>query len=255
MILRKLLLKVLTIKYSQAKKMGRIFVTPSQGGELTTPLIRRWTMIWPGEEKAWNILADLNARAVAINAKAIFNSYDSTYLLKCFGQDISISLRDRAISSASKAGNFLVNDLGDYSRLSILRYLIHAKKLPFSGQLVRPADLPGGDIFVKGSHILPLERASSYFSNCNDEFLNVGKSLGGTQHHYGDISLTIFPFPQVPVVLILWLGDEEFPSNLSLLLDSSCASFLPPDIIWSISMMSIAMMLMDSGKRQGGDEV
>jgi len=212
-------------------------------------------MIWLGEEKAWDILADLNARDVAINAKAFFNSYDSTYLLTCFGQDISISLRDRAISSVSKTGKFFVNYLGDYSRLSILRYLIHVKELPLSGQLVRPADLQGGDIFIKGSHILPLERAATYFSNCNNEFLNVGRSLGGTQHHYGDISLNIYPFPKVPVVLILWLGNEEFPSTVSLLLDSSCASFLPPDIIWSISMVTIAMMLINSGERQGDDEI
>jgi hypothetical protein len=212
-------------------------------------------MIWPGEEKAWDILSDLDARDVAINAKAFFNSYDSTYLLTCFGQDISISLRDRAISSGSSTGTFFVNDLGDYSRLSILRYLIHAKDLPLSGQLVRPADLPGGDIFIKGTHILPLERAASYFSNRYQEFLNVGRSLGGTQHHYGDFSLNMFPFPRVPVVLILWLGDEEFPSTASLLLDSTCASFLPPDIIWSISMMAVEMMLMNSGERQGGDEI
>ena len=227
----------ITSPFPAGKKLHQVVIKKS----------RRWIMIWPGEEKAWDILSDLNARDVAINAKAFFNSYDSTYSLICFGQDISISLRDRAISSKSRTGKFFVNDLGDYSRLSILRYLIHAKDLPLSGHLVRPADLQGGDIFVKGSHILPLERAASYFSNCNNEFLNVGRSLGGTQHHYGDFSLNIFPFPQVPVVLILWLGDEEFPSTASLLLDSSCASFLPPDIIWSISMMAIAMMLMNSG--------
>lgn len=130
------------------------------------------------------------------------------------------------------------------------------KDLPLSGQLVRPADLPGGDIFIMGTHILPLEKAASYFSNHHHEFLNVGRSLGGTQHHYGDFSLNIFPFPRVPVVLILWLGDEEFPSTASLLLlDSSCASFFPPDIIWSISMMVVEMMLMNSGARQGGDEI
>lgn len=212
-------------------------------------------MIWPGEEEAWNILSDLDAGDVAVRAKAYFNTDDATYALTCFGQEISVSLRDRAISAGSQAGMVLIDDLGDYSRLSILRYLIHAKDRPLSGQLVRPADLPGGDIFIRGSHILPLEEAASFFSKHHLEFLIVGRSLGGTKDRYGDYSLTLFPFPRVPVILILWLGDEEFPATASLLLDSSCASFLPPDILWSISMVTVEMMRLNSGAQPGDVEI
>lgn len=203
-------------------------------------------MVWPGEEKAWDILSDLDAKDVTANAKALFNPYDSTYALTCFGQDIRISLKDRMIFGQSRLGTLLVASLGDYSKLSILRYLIHAIDLPLSGQLVRPSDLPGGDIFTKGTHILPLEKAAAYFSNHHDEFLTAGKSLGGTQRDYGDMSLNILPFPRVPVVLILWLGDAEFPPTASLLLDSSCVSHLPPDIVWSTSMMAVEMMLINT---------
>ncbi|HBB18763.1 MAG TPA: hypothetical protein DCZ97_17830 [Syntrophus sp. (in: bacteria)] len=202
-------------------------------------------MVWPGEEKAWDILSGLDARDVTANAKALFNPYDSTYALTCFGQDIRVSLKDRTIFGKSRLGMVLVTSLGDYSRLSILRYLVHAIDLPLSGRLVRPADLPGGDIFTKGTHIIPLDRAAAYFSNHSSEFLIVGQSLGGTQGDYGDISLNILSFPRVPVVLILWLGDEEFPSTASLLFDSSCVSHLPPDMIWSTSMMTVEMMLIN----------
>ena len=203
-------------------------------------------MVWPGEEKAWDILSDLDAKDVTTNAKALFDSHDSAYALTCLGQEIHISLKDRVIFSESRLGKFLVASLGDYSRLSILRYLIHAKDLPLSGRLMRPCDLPGGDIFTKGTHILPLDKAAAYFSYHADEFLAAGQSLGGTQGGYGDMSLTILAFPRVPVVLIIWLGGEEFSSTASMLFDASCVSHLPPDIIWSTSMMTIEMMLMNS---------
>ncbi|TSA45328.1 MAG: DUF3786 domain-containing protein [Deltaproteobacteria bacterium] len=203
-------------------------------------------MVWPGEETAWDILSDLDAKDVATNAKASFNSYDSTYALTCFGQDISVSLKDRTFFSKSRLGTLLLTSLGDYSRLSILRYLIHAMDQPLSGQLVRPSDLPGGDIFTKGTHILPLDKAAAYFSDHCNEFWIAGKGLGGTQQDYGDMSLNILPFPRVPLTLILWLGDEEFPSTASLLFDSSCVSYLPPDIIWATSMMAVEIMLMDT---------
>ncbi|MBI3593004.1 MAG: DUF3786 domain-containing protein, partial [Nitrospirae bacterium] len=46
-----------------------------------------------------------------------------------------------------------------------------------------------------------------------------------------------------PVALILWAADEEFPSRVDLLFDSTCELQLPLDIIWSIAMMSLLLML------------
>ncbi len=139
--------------------------------------------------------------------------------MTCLGQDIFISLSDRKIFSKSTLGKLLVDALGEYSRLSILRYLIHAIDLLLSGQLVRPSDLSGGDIFIRGTHVLPLDKTAEYFSHNVDEFLRIGKSLGGSQLDYGDMSLEIFPFPRVPVVLIVWSGYEEFAPKSSLLFD------------------------------------
>lgn len=202
-------------------------------------------MVWPGEEKAWNILSALDEKDVTAHAKASFHPGDATYALTCFGQEIGVSLKDRRFFSHSPLGTLFINTLGDYSRLSILRYLIHATDRPLTGQWVRPSDLPGGDIFAKGTHILPLDNAAAYFSNHPLAFLEAGENLGGTRLDYGDLSWNLFPFPRIPVALILWKGDEEFPSTASLLLDSSCVSHLPADIIWSTSMMTVEMMLMN----------
>jgi hypothetical protein len=200
-------------------------------------------MAWPGEKEAWDILSDIDSEDIKTNAKALFNFHTSTYELKCFGQDICISLTDQNIFSKSSIGKLLVNELGEYSRLSILRYLIHAIDLPLSGKLVRPSDLSGGDIFVRGTHVLPLNKIAADFENNYNEFLSIGKRLGGSQLDYGDISLQLLPFPRMPVVLIVWSGDEEFPPKSSLLFDSSCVSHLSTDIIWSTAMMTVEMML------------
>jgi hypothetical protein len=203
-------------------------------------------MEWPGEKEAWDILSDLDPKDIKTNAKVLFNSYDSSYQLTCFGQDICISLTDRHVFSESSLGELLVNALGVYSRLSILRYLIHASDRPLSGQLMRPSDLPGGDIFIRGTHVLPLDKIAAYFANRFHEFLTIGKSLGGSQFDYGDMSLKLLPFPRVPVVIIVWSDDQEFLPKSSLLFDSSCVSHLATDIIWSTAMMTIEMMLINT---------
>jgi len=65
-------------------------------------------MAWPGEKESWDILSDLDPKNINTNAKALFNSYNSTYELTCFGQAICISLKDRNVFSKSSLGKLLV---------------------------------------------------------------------------------------------------------------------------------------------------
>jgi len=201
-------------------------------------------MIWPGEKDAWDIIRSLASKEIETNADAVFDPDTSTYKLTCLGQEVLVSLPDQEISCPSPLGAILVKELGEYSRLSILRHLIHAKALPLSGRLVKPSALPGGDFFSKGTHVLPLDTITNRFENDFDGFIKIGKALGGTQVEYGDASLKLWPFPRIPVVIILWAGDDEFPSAASLLFDSTCVSHAAIDILWSTAMMTIEMMLI-----------
>lgn len=200
-------------------------------------------MAWPGEIDTWDVLSELDSDNVAANTKVLFIAHNSTYVLTCFGQNIFVSLNDRNIYSTTKLGKLLINEYAEYSRLSILKYLIHSTDLPLAEKLIRPSDLPGGEIFIRGTHVLPLDKVAEYFENNSNEFMSIGKSLGGTQLEFGDMSIELLPFPRVPVVIIVWSGDEEFPARSTLLIDSSCKSQIPTDIIWSTAMMSIMMML------------
>jgi len=202
-------------------------------------------MKWPGEEKLWESLLKMDPEETAVNSAAAFDHDSSSYSLTCFGQNINISLKERNISGGTVLGAYLIKELAEYSRLSILSYLINAKDARCSGELVKPADLPCGNIFLKGTHALPLKKISERFDNRYGSFLETGKALGGAQVEYGDAALQLFPFPRVPIVFILWSGDEEFPPEASLLFDSHCASFLPIDIIWATAMMSILLLLKE----------
>lgn len=207
-------------------------------------------MEWPGEEKAWEILSQLDPKSTESRTGAVFNSANSSFELKCLGQDIHVSLKDSAITASSETGKYLVNDLGKYSRLSILSYLTGAKDIPLTGALVRPSDLSGGGIFVRGTHVVPIDDIARQFGEKPEELLPVGKELGGSESDYGDLSLEFFPFPRVPMTIIVWAGDEDFPPKASLLCDSTCTLQLPIDILWSTAMMLVKAIMRG---RQCGD--
>jgi hypothetical protein len=208
-------------------------------------------MTWPGEEQAWDFLSALDPEKVQRNANVIYDRELSSYEMVCFARKINISLLDRNISGNSDTAATLINEHGDYSRLSILKYLVNVKEVPLSGQLVRPTDLSGGDLFARGTHILPLEEIADLFNNDKDAFINKGQELGGQQLEYGDMALRLFPFPRVPIVLIVWSGDDEFPPRSSLLFDSSCTFHMPIDILWSTAMWTVQMMLYQGNQKRG----
>jgi hypothetical protein len=196
-----------------------------------------------GEEQAWEILSGLDPRDVCNRAKADFDELSGAYILKSFLQDIAVAPMNREIHGSSQIGHLLVKELGVYSRLAVLWYLISAKDIPLSGTLVKPADMPGGQMYSQGSHVLPLDKVARKYGSDIQGFLKRGSDLGGGQLDNGDASLRLHPFPRVPISILLWENDEESSARCDILLDYTCKLQLQLDIIWSTCMMSILMML------------
>jgi len=195
-----------------------------------------------GENKAWGILETLNPEDVCRNASVAFDRESGCYLVKSYGMDFAVSLPDKRITSQSTGSDVLLQRLGAFFRLSILWYLTRAKEIPCSGRLVRLQQVKGGDIFSRGSHVLPLEKVALKYGRNRTGFLEKGKMLGGEEVKLADAAVRLHPFPRIPAVVTLWLEDAEFPARADILLDSTCDRHLPTDILWSIAMMSLLIL-------------
>ncbi len=200
-------------------------------------------MVSPGEEKAWEILRGLDPADVCRNASVVFSEKNRQYTVRSLCTDFSILLHEKLIKSNDPAGEFLIKRHGYFFIHSCLWYLIHAKNIPCTGRFVKPADLKGGDIFFRGSHLLPLENLAKKYGDDKEAFIKRSSELCGEAVSYGDSAVQLLPMPKIPVILILWLRDEEFPARAELLFDSSCEMHLPIDILWSLAMLGVLVML------------
>ncbi len=196
-----------------------------------------------GEERGWKILSGLDPGEVCEKAQVSFDKASGLYTLRSFLWDISVSSAERRMFSNNSGSDILLKKLGYFSKLSVLWYLVTAKNIPLSEKLIKPANMKGGEMFFRGSHVLPLGGIAERYTNDPGGFTAKGKDLQAEILTYGDASLRLFPLPRVPVVLILWTGDEEFPPRADLLFDSTCEFHIPLDIIWSVAMMSILIMM------------
>ena len=141
-----------------------------------------------------------------------------------------------------QAGLFL-NRYKDFFRLAVLWYMTSAKDIPATGRLIRPLDVKGGQRFFSGTHVLPLDRIEERFGKDKVAFIERGLKFGAEIARYGDAAVRLYPLPRVPVTVILWLQDEEYPSRVTLFFDSTVDFQLSlSDIVWSVSMMSTLVM-------------
>jgi hypothetical protein len=128
----------------------------------------------------------------------------------------------------------------------ILHYLNGASGPGVQGEWVAYQEVPDGkfylDAFQRRAKI-PLVKA---FGRHPEKLLSVTRQVYGARpFDHGDCSVVVQALPRVPVALILWEGDDEFPPEGNLLFDRSISEILPAeDIAWLAGMIIYPIMGM-----------
>jgi hypothetical protein len=82
-----------------------------------------------------------------------------------------------------------------------------------------------------GPHAIPSAPLEERFGRDLAGFLEVGRLLGAETCAGGDAALAFRVFPGLTVELILWLGDEEFPAQVSFTVPSQLHRFWQLDAV------------------------
>jgi hypothetical protein len=120
----------------------------------------------------------------------------------------------------------------------ILHYLIATAMPRPAGQWISYREIPGASFyfsaFVKRA-IDPLKKA---FGQDLAGFCKAAEKLHADKTESGDAGYEIRVLPGVPLQLILWQGDEEFPPNANILFERNIAQVLSPeDAAWLAGMV------------------
>jgi len=204
-----------------------------------------------GENRAWELLAASDPATVSGRAAVGFDPASGCYRLASFGRHFTVHPGNRRVLNLEPEGEAFLKRDEYFFRLTVLWYLVKAGPARPSGTLVNPGALPGGGIFLRGTHVLPLDALAAKYATRPEDFLAAGAALGGTPAPHGDAAIALFPLPKVPVTVILWTEDDEFPARADLLFDATCTSHLPLDVLWSIAMLTV-LSLLESGATPRG---
>ena len=198
-----------------------------------------------GQDQAWRRMADLDPGEVCGRIAATYQEESNQYQFQFFGHDIFVSIDDREIYGYTPEAELLLQRLKSYSTLPVLYYLLEGRDTPPSDNYLKPKDLLPGSLHANERHVLPLNDVARKYGRDVEAFLEKGRQFGGEKFTYGDASLRLRPFPNIPAVIILWEADDEFPARVDVLMDANCKSQLPQDVIWMVAKICLLITLLD----------
>lgn len=125
----------------------------------------------------------------------------------------------------------------------VLHYLARATGVELAGEWISFKELKGGAIYIepfKHRAIIPFVRK---FGDRPGDFARAAEKLGGQKTSHGNVSYIIPALPRVPLLYVLWLGDEEFPANGNILFDRYANAYLHTEDYAMLGGMTVASML------------
>jgi len=111
-------------------------------------------------------------------------------------------------------------------KLLTLLYLDRADGTPLASHWVPYRELSDGLFYSKNFSETVEERMRTRFAAEPESLLDAAVALGGEPVEQGDAGVMLRTFPRIPLLIILWKQDEEFPAACNILFDASSTHYL-----------------------------
>jgi hypothetical protein len=120
----------------------------------------------------------------------------------------------------------------------ILHYLKSEAFPSPTGRWVSYREIPGATFYNSaflGRAVNPLKNV---FGNNIEGFKKAAEKLQGRKADTGDAAYEFYPFPKIPLMMVIWKGDEDFSPEANIVFDESIGGILSPeDIAWMAGML------------------
>ena len=139
-------------------------------------------------------------------------------------------------------------------KILILHYFLRATGTPLTGNLITYKELQEGINYYPTFFKRAIEPIVNHFKDSPQKLLETASVLGGVKSDYGDTAVTIKALPHVPLTIVLWQEDGEFPPDGNIMFDSTITEYLPTEditIICEIIAWRLVRLLKSGGGSSG----
>jgi hypothetical protein len=100
---------------------------------------------------------------------------------------------------------------------------------PITGKWIAFNQIPGGLFYAQAFQGYTGNELVKAFGNDADAFIEANVTLQGRRDFFGNVAFSYQVLPRVPLMVVCWLGDEDFPSSYRILFDSNAHHHLVTD--------------------------
>lgn len=125
----------------------------------------------------------------------------------------------------------------------LLHYLSRATGVNLSASWISFKELQGGGIYIEPFQKRAVIPFVKNFGARFTDFSRAAEKLGGVKAGHGDLSYVIHVLPRVPLLYIIWQGDEEFPANGTILFDQYANAYLHTEDYAMLAGMTVGALV------------
>jgi hypothetical protein len=114
-------------------------------------------------------------------------------------------------------------------RFLFLHYFHKADGAPLAHRWIAYRELPSGMFYFHAFQGYTGARLLKTFDNDLQRFKDAASATEGEAISHGDAGFLFWALPRIPMAVVYWLGDDEFPPNANVLFDASAGHYLSTD--------------------------
>ena len=176
---------------------------------------------------AWVGLLKMDLVGLAADSGGILRPGSKQIVLRVLDKDCIIDFGERTISYVRSDQGPVRGDL----RILIQHYLEGSGNAQLANKLVTFREFEGGALYYSAFKGRTIDYLVHTFGKKTEVLKHIGDAIRAEPMHMGDVSFKTYFFPKMPVVVVIWLGDEEVPTSANVLFDENAGKILPTEDI------------------------
>ncbi|EGO64477.1 DUF3786 domain-containing protein [Acetonema longum] len=190
-------------------------------------------------DKGWQDVKKKLPEEIVSRRSVSYCSSKNQFTVPFFNSEYILDCRNETITGKT-AGQ--IPDIT--ASIIILNYLSFSDISPTPDKKwVSLKEIPkGGALFYPAFRKNTIEVLLKTFGKQPKELLTCAAALGGQSASLGSASVVFHAFPEIPLCIVMWEGDEEVRANATVLYDPSIADILHVESIIGLGMYLAAKL-------------